>query len=315
MTLRIIADRAWMPAIVLAATAGFLIGGRASSMTDGPPAPAPAGRNVPVSDPAVFREKILGFSAVVGSVRVEKLTYWNLPALTDMRSRLRITPDGDWHFENSTSKFCGGRMTEASSVIDFDRVGKRGRKMREFRLAAEFAGIRFEELTRHAGMPVMPGEVSLRMGLRVTSEGRDGLSGRAELRLRKGDLGHLPFVVKTLSFLTLSGFSTEPREEIDARVTMPPRALVFEDLEFRTKSRSFRIVAERGGPAGGYVTYDGGINARFRPKFASELQRRLEGLPGSDVIMEVLTKIKERGGRVQVTGSVYEPKFEWAPFR
>jgi hypothetical protein len=264
------------------------------------------------TDPAAFVEKIVGFSDIRGEVKAEKLTYWSFPPFTDFKSRLRIAADGDWHFENGTAEICGGRMVNAQSLIDFDK-GKEG--IREFRVAAELVGARLEEFSRDMGATVTPGEITGRAVLRVTSEGREGLSGRAEFALRRGDLARLPFVVKALSFLTLSGFSKHPLEEADIRITIAPRALVFEELVLRTRDGGFTIVAERGGPRSGFITYDGKLNVHLRPRFTTEFLETLARVPGGDIVVRLLAALKERGGRLHVTGTANDPKFQWAPFR
>lgn len=293
------------------------------------PTPSSAGEGPPEApaetDTRTFLTKVLGFSGLVGRVKAEKLTYWGFPPFTGLKCRLTITKDGDWRFENTTARVSGGRMVNAQSVIDFDPPsasgpfrGPKARKrkgLREFRVAAEFVDVRLEEFSRHMGAPVTPGEVTGHAALRITSEGRKGLSGRAAIHLRRGDLGRLPFVVKTLSFLTLSGFSKKPIEEADARITIAPRALVFEELVLRTRDGGFKIVAERGGPRSGYITYDGRLDFHFRPSFTSEFLEALGTVPGGDIVVKLLAAFKERGGRVRVTGTAKEPKFQWAAFR
>lgn len=264
------------------------------------------------SDPAAFMKRILGFSDLTGEVRAEKVTYWSFPPFVNLRSRLQIAADGDWHFANSTAEVCGGAMMNAKSVIDFDK-GKKG--IREFRVEADFAGLRLEEFTRHMKAPLTPGEVTGRAALRITSEGRQGLSGAARLRVRRGDLGRLPFMVKTLSFLTGSGFRKHPIEEADARITIAPRALVFEELVMRTRDGGFKILSERGGPSSGFISYDGKLDFYFRPRFTTEFLETLSRIPGGDIVVKVLAAFKERGGRVHVTGTPNDPKFKWAPFR
>ena len=83
----------------------------------------------------------------------------------------------------------------------------------------------------------------------------------------------------------------------------------------RTRDGGFKILAERGGPSSGFVSYDEKLNFYFRPRFTTEFLETFSRIPGGDIVVKVLSAFKERGGRVHVTGTPKDPKFKWAPFR
>jgi len=246
----------------------------------------------------VFSRLVLGFSDLGGEIRVGRLTYWGFPPVTDLRCRVRIADDG-WRFENVSGSFCGGVMT-AESAIGFRPEG------RELRLVAEFADARLEEFTRHVKYEVTPGRLNARLDLRVTSQGRAGLDGSAEIHVRGADLGRIPLA---FNFLTLTGLQKEVLEEADALMTLTPRAIRFQSLELRSRSGVVSFEADRLGS----VTYDGGLDLRFKPKIESRLVKNVPFVgPTAD---EVWSKIEQGLMRVHLTGTAAEPKFQWRPFR
>ncbi len=257
-----------------------------------------------------FVKDILGFRDLVGEMQAETLTYWSFPPFTDVRCHLRITPGGDWRFENARADFSGGQVT-AHAAIDFKR-DKRGRKkIRELRLRARFAGVRFEELARFMKYPATRGTVSSRVELRVTSEGRAGLSGEAEFRLRGGDLRRLPMIVRIYSFLSFPGMDKAGMkvENVDARMTLTPRAIVFQDLTMSTSDGAFALRAERLGS----VTYGGRLDFLFRPVIESRILKNVPIIGAT--LGKIIGDIEQRGMRVRVTGTAAEPRFNWAAFR
>ena len=246
-----------------------------------------------------LRKAVLGFSDLVGRVSARKLTYWHLPPLTDVRGRIHLKGKS-WRFENMTADICGGRVS-SEARIDFLEDG-----VRRFRLDANVAGAKLEEVTRFFNYPVMGGDLSGRLRLNATSE-KKTLHGRAEFHLRNADLGKLPLALKAVSFIFL-GFPQLQEEKIsqaDGHATLTPRGLVFQDLSLRSETGTFSIEAERNGT----VSYKGEANIYFRPVFGTGVAGAIPILP------ELLKTIRERGGRVRVTGSIYEPKFKWAAFR
>jgi hypothetical protein len=268
-----------------------------------------AGAEPPASPAApspseVFTRTVLGFTDLVGSITVERFSYWTLPSATDLRCQLKITDTG-WRFENVRAKYCGGDMM-AEASIDYKKDG------RELRFAAEIVGGKLEEFTRQIKYSVTPGRFSGRIGVCVTSAGVEGLHGSAEVHVRDANLGTLPVVLKAFTFLSFPGIEKEELNEVDGHMTLTPRAIVFQSLTLRSHRSgpdSLSLQADRLGS----VTYAGDLDLRFKPVIPSRI------IPIVPVVGHpidvVVSGIQQGIMRVRVTGTLTDPKFQWTPFR
>lgn len=264
------------------------------------------------SSPAELRSLILGFSGLAGRLTARELRYRSLPPFTDLTCGLVIKSKSDsgpgatkptWCFENARADFCGGRFA-CQAQLSFQPEG------RTLSLKARLAGVKLDEFTRKVGRVVTPGILGGEIELTLGSKGREELHGTASAHIRGGNLGRFPVVLSIVSFLTL-GFprlEQEVIEEADFRVTIAPRAIIFQRAELRSRGGGFVLRAERGGTAG----YDGTLNFYFRPVIAPSV---IAGVPVVGAVAEeIVKKVRERGMRLKVTGTISKPEFQWAAF-
>jgi hypothetical protein len=284
-------------ACVLAAL-GFAAPGRAAP---GPTDPAPA-KPEDGADLRAFVKDILGIKGARGHVRADSVKWRSFPPATNVNASLHITKDGDWRFENFTGDHCGGKVTGSAGI-------RFGGSDRSFSFSAKWIGVRLEEVTRYTKRPVTPGILSASAELKMTSQGRRGLSGDVRLQLRNGNLGRFPMVLKALSLLSFPGIEKEEIENADARMTLTPRAIVFQDLSLGSTDGAFRLVGERLSS----VSYEGELDIYFRPVIESRLLARVPAV--GELVNKIIDDIQQRGMRIHVTGDTGSPRFQWAAFK
>jgi hypothetical protein len=248
-----------------------------------------------------FIKDILGVKGTRGHITAKSVTWRSFPPVTDVSASLQITKGGDWHLDNIRGDQCGGRMMGDAEI----RFGGPDRK---FEFAAKWVGVRLEEVTRYSKRPVTPGILSGRAKVTVTSKGRNGLSGEATVSVRNANLGRFPMVLSTLRLLSSPGIEKEGIANADARMTLTPRAIVFQDLSMGTADGALQLVAERLG----FIGYDGKLDVYFRPEIQKGL---LASVPmGGDILNELIDGVLKRGMRIHVTGDSAAPRFQWAAF-
>ena len=291
------------PAIATVAAACFvaMLGlaspGFSATSPDSPPARDKGG-----ADLGAFVKDILGVRGTRGHIKAKSVKWRAFPPATDLDASLQITEDGGWRLEKMQGDQCGGRMTGSAAI----RFGSADRR---FNFAARWIGVRLEEVTRYIKRPVIPGIVSASADITMTSKGREGLSGDVKLSLRNGNLGGFPMVLKALSLLSFPGVNKEDIENADARMTLTPRAIVFQDLSLGSADGAFRLKAERLGSIG----YDGKLDVYFRPEIGKGL---LASVPvAGDLVNKILDDITKRSMRIHVTGDTGSPRFQWAAFK
>ncbi len=249
-----------------------------------------------------FVKDILGVRGARGHIRAKSVTWKSFPPATDLSANLHITKDGDWRLENMRGDQCGGRMTGRADI-------RFGGPDRRFDFAASWVGVRLEEVTRYTKRPVTPGILSASAEIRLTSKGREGLSGDARVKLRNGNLGRFPMVLKALAVLSFPGIEKEEIANADARMTLTPRAVVFQDLSLSTTDGAFRLVAERLGSVG----YEGTLDLYLRPEIEPGFLARVP-LAG-ELVNKIIDDILQRGMRIHVTGDAASPRLLWAAFK
>ncbi|MHC5055977.1 MAG: hypothetical protein ACYTKD_14805 [Planctomycetota bacterium] len=290
-----------VPPVAMVCVAAALGCAALARAAPGPADPAPA-KPEDGAELRAFVKSILGVKGTRGHIRAKSVTWRNFPPATDVNAALQITEDGDWCFENLRGDQCGGRMMGRADI----RFGGPDRK---FDFAAKWVGVRLEEVTRYTKRPVTPGILSATAELKVTSKGREGLSGDIKLQLRNGNLGRFPMVLKTLSLLSFPGIEKEGIENADARMTLTPRAIVFQDLSLGSTDGAFRLVGERLSS----VSYEGKLDVYFRPVIESRLLARVPAV--GELVNKVIDDIQQRGMRIHVTGDTAAPRFQWAAFK
>jgi len=291
------------PDLALAAAACIFatLGLAAPALSAAPPDPAPA-KDKGGADLGAFVKDILGVKGTRGHIRAKSVTWRVFPPATDLSAALQITEEGDWRLEKMRGDQCGGRM-DGRAEIRF------GGSDRRFDFAAKWIGVRLEEVTRYLKRQVIPGIVTASADITMTSKGREGLSGDVRLSLRNGNLGGFPMVLKILSLLSFPGVNKEDIENADARMTLTPRAIVFQDLSLGSADGAFQLKAERLGSIG----YDGKLDVYFRPEIGKGL---LASVPvAGDLVNKILDDITKRSMRIHVTGDTGSPRYQWAAFK
>jgi len=254
------------------------------------------------ADLGAFVKDILGVRGTRGHIKAKSVKWRAFPPATDVSAALQIAENGNWRLEKMQGDQCGGRMT-GRAEIRFGSVDRR------FDFAARWIGVRLEEVTRYIKRPVIPGIVSASADIAMTSKGREGLSGDVKVSLRNGNLGGFPMVLKALSLLSFPGVNKEDIENADARMTLTPRAIVFQDLSLGSADGAFQLKAERLGSIG----YDGKLDVYFRPEIGKGL---LASVPvAGDLVNKILDDITKRSMRIHVTGDTGAPRFQWAAFK
>lgn len=259
------------------------------------------------SEPDELIDMLVGFKDVVGSIRVEKLHYWNLPPIRHMRTRAVITPEGNWQFHDINGEYCGGRLAKTAAAIDFSKDGK----LRKFELEVNFLGVKLGEVMRHFRVQEYKGILDIELGLKVTSSGTEGLSGSLVAKLSKGDLGHLPPALSVISRILLTNTQNQGLEEGTFSLLLSPRALTVTDFELHTKNREFLLSVARNG----YITYDGDLDLAITPVFSGRFYDALQEISLTEPGVKVFKQLLGRLARIKVSGNIDEPKITLGAWR
>jgi hypothetical protein len=273
-----------------------------------PPAPPPAAA-LSSGTAAVGRPEFLRMIPPgEGDIKVDSLSIAGFN-FTDARGHVVVTAgagaDRDqWSFTNVTAKMCGGTVTVDEIEVFATPEGKVGFRLSGFKVRGGDLAAFIQE--RGSQNPI-PGRFDL--DLRIESRGRrpNDFAGEGLVTVVNADFGHLPVFVKVINFLNKDIFTSSKLTHGQFQFVIDEKGYTFRKAVFLNDAESLSIEAE----PGGQLTHQ----MQFNQMILVPKQNKggiIDKIPLLGIIWIKVFGWTEYIVRVQVMGTLSNPKFAWA---